>query len=75
MATNRNLFRRIFVVEWDGGRTSTIGKKTVDEITVEETEGGKFVVVIKVVPKKNTIFPMYQARLSSLRQTRHHCRS
>lgn len=49
MATNRNVFRRIFVVEWDGGRTSTIGKETVDGITVEETEGGKFVVVIQDV--------------------------
>ena len=46
MATNRNVFRRIFVVERDGGRTSTIGKETVDGKTVEETEGGKFVVVI-----------------------------
>ena len=52
MATNRNVFRRIFVVERDGGRTSTIGKETketVDGISVEETEGGKFVVVIQDV--------------------------
>lgn len=47
MATNPKVFRRIFVVDRDGGRTSTIVKQTVDEITVEGTEADKFVVVIK----------------------------